>query len=150
MNEFVSDGRRWIVHVLAALVEWQLLQMSFSPILACLIVQTVPRAVVVVFAWISRPAAEPPPHIATLTSIGAGFAIVQGILVASLAGWLAAALIVSIGYLVVRLVRTWAYRTAGGVSQNSLAYARLALEVAVLSVLVTVQQPEVYRMFGAR
>lgn len=148
-----SDRRGWLIQALAVLAEWQLLEVVGSNV-AGLIVPVISQAAVVALAWISRPAAEPPPQMAKLTSIGAGLAILLGISATSLAGptatWLHPALIVSVSYLAVRLARTWAYRTAGGVSQNALAYTRIAVEVTVLLVLVSGPLPEVYQRFGAR
>ena len=118
--------------------EWLLLRAAgsvYEPLLICIAAQAVPRAAVIALAWISRPAARPPVYTSALTSWGALFAVASGIVAACLAGWLPGTLILISCYLVTRWLRVLAYRSSGGVSQRSLAYARLATEVCVLIVL---------------
>jgi fucose permease len=135
MSEFIPGLRGSLIHAIVALVGWQLLDLADNPALAILIAQVVPRAAVVTLAGISRPAAKSSIDLAMLSSGGAVLAILQGLLAAAFAGWLAGTLILVTCYMAIRLTRAWAYRSSGGIHHVSLAYAWLAVEVSTLAVL---------------
>ena len=140
-----------IVLVLSILVEWQLLRLAVGvhdPMMVCIAAQAIPRAAVIALAWVSRPAAESPAYSRVLTSVSALIAILQGVVVAFLAGWLPGMLVVASSYLITRLLRSLAYRYTGGVNRDALAYARFAVECCVLLIL-SVPLPAAYRTFAA-
>jgi len=132
-----------VITLLTAVLEWRLLGVAVSihdPLIICISAQAVPRAAVIALAWISRPAAKPPAYTQALTSWGAFLAIAQGIVAAVLAGWFAGSLILIACYLVTRFSRLWAYKSTGGINQDSLAYARVGVELCVL-ILLSVPLP---------
>lgn len=96
--------------------------------------QTVPRAAIVAIAWASRPSG---------TGAGFGFssalttpvaltAITEGIAAAMLCGLRPGLAILAGAYVIIRAVRWFSYRYAGGVNADSFGVTQLLIEMFVL------------------
>jgi cobalamin synthase len=96
--------------------------------------QTVPRAAIVVMTWASRPAADGEGYefSAGLSTLPSVIAMTIG-LVAGLYCGLRAGLAMVVGvYLIIRGVRWFGYRYAGGVNGDTLGITQLLIELFVL------------------
>jgi cobalamin synthase len=96
--------------------------------------QTVPRAAVVAIAWASRPAGEGVGYrfSSTLTTPVALIAIAEGVAAALLCGLRPGLGILAGAYVIIRGVRWFSYRFAGGVNADSFGVTQLLLEIFVL------------------
>jgi len=96
--------------------------------------QTVPRAAVVAIAWASRPAAAGAglAFSSTLTTPVALIAIAEGIAAAMLCGLRPGLAILVGAYLIIRAVRWFWYRYAGGVNADAFGATQLLIEMFVL------------------
>jgi cobalamin synthase len=96
--------------------------------------QTVPRAAMVAIAWVSRPAGEGAGYefSSTLTTPGALMAITEGVAAALLCGLRPGLAILAGAYVIIRAVRWFSYRYAGGVNADSFGATQLLIEMFVL------------------
>jgi cobalamin synthase len=102
--------------------------------------QTVPRAALIAIAWVSRPAGEGVAYefSSTLTTPVSLIGMLIGVAAALWCGVRPAAMIVVGTYLIIRAVRWFAYRYAGGVNGNLLGVTQLFTELFVLGMFTCV------------
>jgi cobalamin synthase len=96
--------------------------------------QTVPRAAMIVLAWMSRPAPSGSGYAfsSTLNTWIALIAMAMGIAAAFACGLRPAAMILAGAYLIGRLVQWISYRVRGGLNAESLGVTQLSIELYVL------------------
>lgn len=141
-------GRDLLIQLAALLLRWQLL---FSMVqasngvtgalaLALITAHAVPRAGVVAMAWSGRPQGYGTGFelSESLRSVPAVFAILQVLLLAFAVGGVQLTLFVGVmGYLLIRVLSTIFYSTAGGVNGNALGLIELLLEISMLALVAT-------------
>jgi cobalamin synthase len=127
----------WIVLAATIALRFMLIENIAGPnVLAMFIAaQTVPRAGMIAIAWVSRPAGYGIAHkfSSTLTTPAALISIAIGVAAATLCGVRPAAMILVGAFLIIRVVRWFAYRYAGGVNGNLLGATQLFTELFVLA-----------------
>ena len=127
----------WILLAAAIALRYMLIENLAGPgVLAIFIAaQTVPRAAMIAIAWVSRPAGYGIAHqfSSTLTTPAALISILIGVAAAIPCGVRAAAMILVGAFLIIRVVRWFAYRYAGGVNGNLLGATQLFTELFVLA-----------------
>lgn len=106
-------------------------QQPISTILAALLV---PRAAMIMLAWIARPAVDAPALQKRMTPPKAGFAIVLGIASMVFTGWPTIFLWFATAFVLIRVVMAISYARLGGIDTNSLGLTRQSLEVLVLAI----------------
>jgi len=96
--------------------------------------QTIPRAAFVAIAWVSRPAGEGTGvgFSSTLTTPAALIAITEGVAAALLCGLRPGLAILAGAYVIIRAVRWFSYRYAGGVNADSFGATQALIEIFVL------------------
>jgi cobalamin synthase len=96
--------------------------------------QTVPRAAIVAIAWASRPSGEGAGYefSSALTTPVALIAITEGVAAALLCGLRPGLAILAGAYVIIRAVRWFSYRYAGGVNADSFGATQLLIEMFVL------------------
>lgn len=96
--------------------------------------QTVPRAAIVATAWVSRPSGEGAGHgfSSALTTPVALIAIAEGVAAALACGLRPGLAILAGAYVIIRAVRWFSYRYAGGVNADSFGTTQLLIEMFVL------------------
>ena len=96
--------------------------------------QTVPRAAIVAIAWASRPSGEGlgEEFSSALTTPFALIAITEGVAAALLCGLRPGLAILAGAYVIIRAVRWFSYRYAGGVNADSFGATQLLIEIFVL------------------
>jgi cobalamin synthase len=97
-------------------------------------VQTVPRAAMVAIAWVSRPTGEGAGFgfSSALTTPVALIAISEGVAAALLCGLRPGLAILAGAYVIIRGVRWFWYREAGGVNADTFGATQLLIEIFVL------------------
>ena len=97
-------------------------------------VQTVPRAAMVAIAWVSRPTGEGAGFgfSSALPTPGALIAISEGVAAALLCGLRPGLAILAGAYVIIRGVRWFWYREAGGVNADTFGATQLLIEIFVL------------------
>lgn len=96
--------------------------------------QTVPRAAMVAIAWASRPSGPGAGYAfsSSLTTPAALIAITEGAAAALLCGLRPGLAILAGAYVIIRAVRWFSYRYAGGVNADSFGATQLLIEMFVL------------------
>jgi adenosylcobinamide-GDP ribazoletransferase len=134
-----------IVFSIAA--RWQALQHVPVPRMleVCIIAQSVPRAALVVLAWLSRPSGDGLglAFLSSLSTTGALIAIAQGIALSMLLGWRPGLLILAGAYIIVRSTRAYFYKRIGGVNGDCLGATEQLVEIFVLILFAS---PQIYAL----
>jgi adenosylcobinamide-GDP ribazoletransferase len=133
--------------VLSIVARWQALQ-HVPPariLLVCIVVQSVPRAAMVVLAWTSRPSGDGLglAFLSSLTTTGAILALAQGLIASMLLGWRPGLLIVAGTYLIVRGARAYFYKRIGGINGDCLGATEQLVEIFVLILFAS---PQIYAL----
>ena len=122
--------------VLSLAARWQALE--HVPVerivLVCIAAESVPRAALVILAWLSRPCGDGLGYAfsSTLTTTGALIAGAQGIAASMLLGWRPGLLILTGTYLIVRGARAYFYKRIGGINGDCLGAAEQLVEIFIL------------------
>ncbi|HTB13000.1 MAG TPA: adenosylcobinamide-GDP ribazoletransferase [Bryobacteraceae bacterium] len=122
--------------VLSLVARWQALEHvpATRILMVAIVAQAVPRAAIVVLAWLSRPSGDGLGYAfsSSLTTTGAVIALAQGVVASMLLGWRAGVLIVAAAYVIVRGARSYFYKRIGGVNGDCLGATEQLLEIFIL------------------
>lgn len=143
----VHEGRIGYYSAAAVLISsvarWQVVEhLAVSNLFAVFIAsQAVPRAAMVVLAWVSRPAESGLglELSSTLTTTVAIAAMVQGFAVAFACGVRPGVLIAIASYLVIRVARWYSYRRMGGVNADCMGGVEQILEILILALFTVIR-----------
>lgn len=133
--------------VLSIVARWQALQHvpAARILMVCIIAQAVPRAAMVVLAWISRPSGDGLglAFLSSLNTTGAILALIQGLIASMLLGWRPGLLIIAGTYLIVRGARAYFYKRIGGINGDCLGATEQLLEIFILILFAS---PQIYAL----
>lgn len=105
-----------------------------QPISTVLAALMIPRAAMILLAWIARPAVDAPALQKRMTRSKAISAIVLGIASMVLTGWPTMFLLFATTFVLIRVVMATSYARVGGIDTDSLGITRQFLEVLVLAI----------------
>lgn len=133
--------------VLSIVARWQALQHvpAARILMVCIIAQAVPRAAMVVLAWISRPSGDGLglAFLSSLNTTRAILALLQGLIASMLLGWRPGLLIIAGTYLIVRGARAYFYKRIGGINGDCLGATEQLIEIFILILFAS---PQVYAL----